>query len=240
MRTLFLLLVLLNLALFGWLRGMFGAVPVIGREPGRLDQQIAAERMRVLTDREVQQLRHRAGEPSAAAAPVAVAPAAALAPEALAPCLQIGDFTSEAPLTRLRQKLSEFKLADHASEQTLELPGWYLVYLPPAKTRGDAERRADELRAQNVRDVLVVLGDGPTRFSILLGSFRDRDLALKPLAELERRGVKGARVTDNPTGVQVTRVRVRGLDAAAAQQLQAVQTDFPQQKMQACGPDATP
>jgi hypothetical protein len=209
-----------------------------------LDQQVAPERIRVLTDREVQQLRRRAVEstptPAPLPTPVAVAPAPALPREALAPCLEIGDFTSDGPLTRLREKLAEFKLADHASERTQEVPGWYLVYLPPAKTRGDAERRAAELRAQDVRDVLVVLGDGPTRFSILLGSFRDRDLALKHLAQLERRGVKGARVTDNPSGAQATRVRVRGLDAAAALQLQALQKDFPQQKMQACGPDATP
>jgi hypothetical protein len=253
MRLLLLLLVLFNLALFGWLRGMFGTVPVIGREPGRLDQQIAAERIRVLTDREVQQLRRRAGESSPAAAPaaapvavapapapVAVAPAPALAREALAPCLEIGDFTADGPLNRLRAKLTEFKLADHASEQTQEVPGWYLVYLPPARTRGDVERRAEELRAQDVRDVLVVLGEGPMHFAILLGSFRDRELALKHLAQLERRGVKGARVTDNPTGAQATRVRVRGLDAAAALQVQALQKDFPQQKMQACGPDAMP
>ena len=67
MRNVFLGLLLLNLALFGWLRGMFGAHPVSGREPARLERQVAAERIRVLTDGEVEQLEKRAGETKAAA-----------------------------------------------------------------------------------------------------------------------------------------------------------------------------
>jgi cell division protein FtsN len=231
-------LLLLNLALFGWVKGLFGTSSGHGHEAGRLDQQIAAERIRVLTDPEIQQLRRRAAESKPAPAPVA--PAAPPLDSSIS-CVEIGDFSSDGQLVRLRERLAELKLADRASEHIQVAPGWYLVYLPPAKSLADAQRRAEELRAQEVRDVLVVQGEGAMRFSILLGSFRDRDLALKQQAQLEKRGVKGARVTENPSGAgQVTRVRVRGLDAAAVQQLEALQKEFAQQKVQACGPEATP
>ena len=154
--------------------------------------------------------------------------------------MQIGDFAGDGVLPRLREKLTELKLTDHASEQILELPGWYVVYVPPAKSRALAERRAEELRAQGVRDVLVIQGNSALRFAISLGSFRDPDLARKHLAQLERRGVKDAQVSDNPTSVQVTRVRVRALDAAAVAKLDALKKDFPQQKVQPCGPEAAP
>lgn len=227
MRTLFLLLLLLNLALFGWLRGMFGTFPAGGHEPGRLDRQVAPDRIRLLTEQDVQQLQRRA----------AAAPSAA-APEAAPACLEIGDFASEGQLERLRGKLAALKLSDRASELTQENPGWYRVYLPPAKSLAEAEDRAAQLREQGVRDLLILRDEGTLRYAIALGSFRDRELARKQLALLERRGIKGARVADNPTTVRATRVRIRGADAATAKQLEELQKDFPQQKVQPCGLDA--
>jgi len=223
MRTLFLLLLLLNLALLGWIKGMFGAYSVNGREPGRLERQVAPDRIRILTDRDVQLLQRRAAQ--------------APAPEVLA-CLEIGDFAGDSQLDRLRERLAALKLADRASELTQDNPGWYRVYLPPARSLAEAEGRAAQLREQGVRDFLILKDEGALRYAISLGSFRDRDLARKQLALLERRGIKGARVTDNPTVVRSTRVRIRGADAAAAKQLEELQKDFPQQKVQPCGPDA--
>jgi hypothetical protein len=236
MRTLFLILLALNLALFGWLRGLFGTFPVSGREPARLDRQVAAERIRVLTEAEVRQIERRAGEAKVAAAVAA----AALPADTTVGCVQIGDFASEAPLVRLRDKLSELKLTDRASEQTKERPGWYLVYLPSENTLADAEQRGEQLRAQGWKDVLVFKEEGALHFAIGLGSFRDREAARKQVVQLERRGVKGARVAENPTTVRTTRVLIRGADAAAVRQLEAAQKDFPQQKLQACVPEPAP
>jgi len=62
MKLLFLLLVLVNLALFAWHSGAFGTLPEAGREPARLTNQIAPERIRVLTPDEVKKLREQARE----------------------------------------------------------------------------------------------------------------------------------------------------------------------------------
>jgi hypothetical protein len=228
MRTLFLLLLLLNLALFAWLHAWFGAFPVRGREPTRLDQQIAAERIRVLTDREVQQLERRAGEAARAAA--TTQPAA----DAAGPCLQIGEFVGEAQLAHLREKLSETRLVDRTSVRSRELTGWYQVYLPPAKSLADAEQRAAQLHAQGLRDVLVLREEGELRYAISLGWFRDHDVAVRQATQLERKGAKGARAADKPATVRSTRLLIRGADAAAVPQIEALQKEFPQQKAQPC------
>jgi sporulation related protein len=227
MRALFLVLLLLNMVLFGWLRGWFGH-SVSGREPARLDQQIAAERIRVLTEREVQQLEKRAVDTKVAAGPTAAA-----ASDATVACIEIGEFANEAQLTRLRDKLTALRLTDRASEQTRDRPGWYLVYLPAEKTLSEAEQRAEQLRAQGLQDLLV-FKEGTLRFAIGIGSFRERDLARKQVALLDRRGVRGARVTENPTTVRSTRVLIRGADAVAVRQLEDAAKDFPQQKVQPC------
>jgi len=74
----------------------------------------------------------------------------------------------------------------------------------------------------------------PPRFTLLLGAWRDRDQARKQIARLERRGFKGLQAADGPSSMQTTRIRLRGLDAAATAQVNALQADFPQQKLQAC------
>ncbi len=61
MKLAFLILILLNLALFAWQQGAFGRVGESGREPARVARQIEAERFRVLSEKEVQKLRERAG-----------------------------------------------------------------------------------------------------------------------------------------------------------------------------------
>jgi hypothetical protein len=228
MRQLFLVLLLLNMVLAAWLNGLFGR-PVSGREPGRLDQQIAADRIRVLTESEVQQVEKRAGDAKVAAAPAPTPPAADAAPS----CVEIGEFANDAQLARLRERLAALKLTDRASEQTRDRPGWYLVYLPAEKTFADAEQRTEQLHAQGLQDLLV-FKEGTLRFSIGIGSFRDRDVARKQVALLDRRGIKGARITDNPTTVRSTRVLIRGADAAAVRQLEDAAKDFPQQKVQPC------
>lgn len=232
MKKLFLGLLLVNVVLAAWLRGLFGA-PGAGREPARLEQQVAAERIRVLTDREVQQIEKRA-EAKPATSPGLVP----LQPEATIACVEVGEFVNDAQLARLRDKLAALKLTDRASEQTRDRTGWYLVYLPAEKSLFEAEQRAEQLRSQGLQD-LVIYKEGKLRFSIGLGSFHDRDLARKQVTQLERQGVKGARVADNPSTVRATRVLIRGADSASIQQLQDAQKDFPQQKIQPCTSAAT-
>ena len=237
MRRVFFGLLLLNMVLFGWLHGVFGD-HLGGREPFRLEKQIAADRIRVLTDEEAKQVEKRARDQKAAAAASAAAAAAAQAQEASTACVQIGEFASETELARLHDRLVALRLSDRASAQTRERPGWYLVYLPPEKTLAAAEERERELRAQGLQDLLVVR-EGGLRYAIGVGSFRDRDLARKQVALLDKRGVPGARISEAPTTAQSTRVLIRGADLAALRQLEeVVRKEFPQQKVQPCGPES--
>jgi hypothetical protein len=256
MRVAALLLFMLNLALFGWLRGMFGQFPSEGHEPGRLDQQLGAERIRVLSDRDLQQLRRRASDatPPAAAATAPASPnvantssattapvvsGASNASDASA-CLEIGQFAGDAALLRFRDRLAETKLADKATEHAQELAGWYAVTVPGLKSRADAERRVEDLRALGERDALIEQTGTPPRFTVLLGVWRDREQARKQIGKLERRGFKGAQAAEGPTSMQTTRIRLRGLDAAATAQVNALQADFPQQKLQPCPTEPAP
>lgn len=62
MKLVFLILLLVNLALLAWQQGAFGRFSESGREPERVARQIEAERFRVLSEKEVQNLRERASQ----------------------------------------------------------------------------------------------------------------------------------------------------------------------------------
>ncbi len=226
MKLAFLLLLLANLAVFAWQQGVFGRLPESGREPARITRQLEPERIRVLTDKEVRQLREKARQ----APPAGVAGVDFTGGQA---CLELGDFT-QADAARVLARLTPLDLGERLTSRPVELPGWYMVYVPPYKTRAEVERAAAELRKLGVKELLVIADNSPMRFGIALGSFKNQELANRHLEELQRRGVTSARVADKPSTTPGTRLQIKGVDAALARELAAVQKEFPQSKLAAC------
>ncbi|MCA3218795.1 MAG: SPOR domain-containing protein [Burkholderiales bacterium] len=233
MKVAFLLLVLANLALYAWQQGVFGTRPDTGREPGRVAQQIAPERIRVLTPAEVEQRKAKAREQAAAKQASAVFSLAALDLAGGQACAEFGDFpVNEA--ARVRARLDAMELGDRLSTRGVELPGWIMVYLPPFKTRAEADRAAAELRKQGVRDFVVMGENTSMRNGIALASFKDPALAKSFLADIEKRGVKGVRTAERPPALPGTRFTIKALDAPTVEKLQALQKDFTNAKFAAC------
>src|SRR5512141_2402225 len=207
MKLAFLLLVLLNLVLFAWQQGAFGRYGEGGREPERVARQVEPERIRVLTEKEVQTLRERALQNSGV-----------IDLNAAQACVEFGDF-GPGESARAEKALATLGATVKTSQRPVEAPGWYMVYLPPFKTWSEAERRAEELRKLGVRDMLVMNENSAMKFGISLGSFRDPNAAKAHLAALEKMGIKGVRIADKPSTITLTRFQLRDLDGAAAQQL---------------------
>ena len=222
MKLAFLLLVLVNLLLFAWQQGAFGRYGDGGREPERVARHIEPERIRVLTEKDVQALRERAKQASGA-----------LDLNLAQACVEFGDF-SAGEAARVEKALAALAPAVKVVASPVEAPGWYMVYLPPFKTLAEAERRAEDLRKLGVKDMLVMNENSALRFAISLGSFRDPNAAKAHLAALEKTGIKGVRIADRPSTVTLTRFQLRDLDAAAAQQLATLRGEFPAQSVRAC------
>jgi hypothetical protein len=222
MKLAFLLLVLVNLLLFAWLQGAFGHYGESGREPERVARQIEPERVRVLTEPEVQALRERATQGSG---PLDLNVAQG--------CVEFGDFAA-ADAAKIEKALSALSPPPRLEARAVDAPGWYMVFLPPHKTLAEAERRADELRKLGIKDLMVMSESAPLKFAISLGSFRDPAAAKAHLATLEKMGVKGVRMSERSSGGSLARFLLRDLDAAAARQLSALRSEYPAQTVRAC------
>lgn len=191
-----LFLLLLNLALFAYLR--WGDAPTPG-EPARLATQIKPDAVRLLKDEEVP-----ASEPetpasevpaSAPEAPASTAtPVVAAATTPLLACVTwhgLGDGESQI----LRQSLRGLglKVALVKPEAPASTPGgrWW-VYIPPPGDLAKANAKAEQLKALGVTDFFVIQDNGRWHSAISLGIFSSQDAAEKRLADLQAQGVRSA------------------------------------------------
>lgn len=191
MRTLLLILLFANVVLLAASRGWLGAdvrraVLPEQREPERAQQQLAPERIHVLT-------------PSELRAPVACIELAPLAGD---------DADKLAPrLNALGARATVRPAADALS---------YMVHVPPYPTKAEADRAAADLKARGIGDLQVLPADaGPLRNAISLGVFKTEDAANTQLATLKARGVTNARITARPVPNAHAIVDVRGLPGDA-------------------------
>ena len=215
MRTLVFLLLLANLTLFGYIK----LDSMTGGEGVRLAQQVQPDKISLLTPRQV-----------AALDPAKVATLADV-------CVEWGPL-SDTEKTRALATLEPLDLARLISEKRVEVIANYWTFMPPAANKPAADRKLAELKAQGVKDLLLI-DAGPQRYAISLGVFRSEERAQARLAELEAQGVKGAQVAARAQSVLQTALVVRDPSAPAMARLKELQSGFPGSELKVGACDKT-
>ncbi|WP_036172672.1 SPOR domain-containing protein [Massilia sp. 9096] len=227
LRFAFWTLLVLNGAVYAYSHGYFGTASGGEHEPERLKRQFNTAKMTMLTNAQADAMARQASASAASASgasttetagaaavvPVpATAPAAAAAganPAAADPaaaaiaCTEIGTFdASEA--RRFDTRLAALELGDKQSRQAQQEQdvSSFLVNIPPQGSKEAADRKADELRNLGVTDFYVLQGDSPLKYALSLGVFKTESGAQARLAQLNKQGVRTARIT--PRGPQTT------------------------------------
>ncbi len=170
MRTLFLLMVLANFAFFAWYHYL--------REPVNAGEHI---RQVQITPEKIKLVK----------TPVApMAPTGQAAPSAAA-CMEWGAF-SGATVARADAAMAELALpAAQVKRLTVDASGFW-VYIPPLKSRDEAEKAGKALKELGVTEYSVVQDQTPMRHAISLGIFRTDEAAQVFLKSLEKKGVTNA------------------------------------------------
>ena len=222
-----------NGVLLAYGQGLLGQPGDGAREPARLKNQLAPERMQQLTPTQARQaVQSAAPAPQAEVAipapEPAPEPAPAPVPRNLVACVQAGPF-STADARRFDARVARLGLAPRQSR--IEMPYQEvtsrLVYLPPNGGREGAQRRVAELRERGVTNFFIMQNDtSPLRYAISLGVFKSDGAAQKLVADLQRQGVRGVRIL--PRGPQVTRAgyQYRQIDAGERDRLTGIADNY--------------
>jgi hypothetical protein len=245
------LLMVANVLLFGWLRGWMAPFGGDGREPGRVERQVAPDALRVLPAARSGPADAGGAAPGTAAGTAATAPAgpatpaapvgatppadaptgAALAAALLAAnCAEIGPM-AEADAVRVQVALDAVA-ADLAvaTQRAEDITSWW-VYLPPGPA--EVSKRLAELRERGVTDTYV-MPDGPWKGAISLGLFRQEELAAALQKTIAGKGVKGVRVAPRgPSPGRIT-LQVRPVGEAVVAELAKLRAAIPDAAAQPC------
>lgn len=226
LRSLLILLILANFGYWAWNRPEVtvwhspGIEP--GREPARLKAQVNAQALRLLSAAEIQAQTARERQAAASAAAASGAASGASAAETADAsadtliCLQTAALTED-EFSTLTTRLQEagFSRTDW-EDRRREFSGRWGVHLGPYEEREHMQRRIDTLRRLKIDHEELKAPPELTPGLLLGGRFNSEEEARKLLAELSKRGLRGAKVgVLRPPSVE-HRLRIDALTAPQA------------------------
>lgn len=205
-RPVFFLLVLANLVFFAWAQGHFGTIDE-GREPQRLEQQLHADKLRILSP--------------------AQAPAAKRDEPACRLIGGLGLANAETLKAAVAGAGAEAKLLPLAE------PMLHLVVIGDLANKAAADKKlAEVLRLGFDKSVATELRDG--HHEIILGTFPAETAAREFMAGLGKRGIKTARLDSRQAPPRMARVEARGPGSILLQQLPKLIAPFPEATIGDC------
>jgi hypothetical protein len=218
MKTVFLLLVLANVAFFayGWTtreRLPQGSVAAL---------EVSPEKIRLLKPGEKPPPSSRA--PSEAPAAVAAA--------APAVCIEWGAVAG-AEVARAEAAIASLSLPESRVQRTPTNAGGYWVYLPPVESKAQLDRSVGQLTALGITDFYVVQEATPWRNAVSLGIFKSEEAAKSFLQTIHTRGVTAAVAGRRENLLKQFAYFVQEPDEVTVASLARLQSDFPGTRIKA-------
>ena len=241
----------------GWLKPLVGVQPDAQHEPARLQQQLHADRIAVLTGAQAASSGAAASQAAPAAdatqdaasnaasnaSPASGATAAPSAPAGPSPsaspvlagiCLQAGPFRSE-DMAQVGSALKAQLPADAWSTQAVPISGIWLVYMGPYADEELHAKKLSELRRIKGLSFEELSAPPALAHGLALGRYNSLAEAQGGLAAVKLRGIRTARIVVLRPEAEMQLVRV----AQASQRMQVAlsATKLPQGKtFSACSP----
>lgn len=241
LRLLFWILIAANGALLTFRLGYLDTLLPAKSEPQRMAQQLNADKIKLIPASSPVASASVTAPPStqvpasetAVTAPAPV-PAPPDAPQKLVACTEVGDF-SAGSTKKFEARLAALSLGDRQTRRNIQEIASHMVYIPPQSSKEGADKKAGELKNLGVTKFFIIQDNSRLRWGISLGVFKTEAAARKYLAELNKQGVRSARIgARSVTSGKVAYV-LRDLDPPSLKSLDKIMADFPEQKAHECG-----
>ncbi len=219
------LLVLANGAYFAWAQGLlrgYGFAPTAQSEPHRMAQQLRPDSLRILKPDETRRLD---------AAPAVVQATTPTLPANPPECLQAGLF-NEAQVDPLRIQLQSALPANAWLLTTVVEPARWIVYMGKYPTADALAKKRTELASLNLK--FETLTNPSLEIGLSLGGFQTQAAANTALANLNRRGVRTARVVQERAEVRGSLLKIPAADDAVKGRLEEFKATLAGKPLRPC------
>lgn len=217
MKWLVWLLLMVNVALFGYFRL---AMPLHVDAPVAVDQ--GASKIRIVSAEELAAM----AKPALPVPPVAPQSFNAPPPVAMsADCYEWGSFSGPDAL-RVKGILARLALEVTAKKHTPQEAIRYWVYIPPLKTLEAVQAKAAEIRQLGIEETFIIQ-EPKWRNAISLGVFRDEALANKFLEDMRNRGVNSAIKGQRNLDGEQTGYFIKNMTPAQQDEIDKLKPEFP-------------
>lgn len=221
LRLSFFVLLLANVLFFAWQQN---AGPANGHEPQRLQQELQPEKLKLIaapaptttptppTAAAVAATVATAPEPAAPAAaaepaPVPTPPVAVEPPPPPQLCKAFNGLTLEAA-KEAQSEINTRSPNTKSSLQSVRENPSYWVFIPSQANKAGAEKKVGELKQLGIEESFIISDEGPNRWAISLGLFRNKDTAEAFLQNLSKKGVRSAKLDVREKGGDKTRLEI--------------------------------
>lgn len=230
MKLLVWLLLLLNVGLLVY----FNLDHILPSPPQIKWAELEPEKMRLLTEAEIQALPKIAAEPTIETTVETVKESTVITPttSATSSCFEWGMFNAN-NIESAKNAVAQLSLTAEVKEHTPQTNKRFWIFVPPLKNAQAAQNYANELRNLGVEDLFVVQ-EPSWKNAISFGLFEDETLAQNLLNELKAKGVeKVEKSLWNPKG-QISLIFSHINDKEAAS-LSNLKSNFPEAKLKKIG-----
>ena len=226
------LLVLFNMGLLAYFN-----MDLIVPKPAAVDHSIQPEKLKVLSEKELEAMPKKHAQPAVSATSPVVSTAAqvsvqtaeqatqVLTSQAPTSCYKWGNFT-KTNLPSAQVVLVRLGLQSVVNQEAVaQVDKRFWVYYPPLKSAALAQQKAAEIKALGINELFIVQ-DSQWRNAISFGLFQDEQLATNLLNELQAKGVKSVTKALHNPGKSLTSLLIKAVSADAALELQKIKPEF--------------
>lgn len=233
LKFIFWTLLAINVLLLAYGQGLLGNFKSGEREPARLKNQIAADKL-VMVPAAIA-LKAAAPLAEIASADPAPASAAVPVPPPVLACVELANF-APSDARRVDNLLAPLQLGQRLVRENVTVPevSSHIVFIPPQGSKEAADRKATELKNLGVTNYFIMSDNTPMKWAISLGVFKSPVAAQTLLAALNRQGVVGARVAQRNTQIPKLTYRLRELDPPTRARFDALRARLPAHEERTC------
>jgi len=189
-----------------------------GGEPAKGHEPYQAEKIKLISEAELNSRKSSAPEPEKNPQPEQVA--------VQQQCLEWGAVAA-VDAERAKAALQKLQVWDKATTRKLEKTSGFWVYVPPRKTLAEAQKKVEELKSLGVQDSFILQDNSSWRFAISLGVFSSSEAAAKYLAQLREKGVRSAVSGPRNRETEGLVYAFKDLDPALAAEVAKLKQGFP-------------